>query len=191
MLVTTKACVSHASHASHPISCGRADALITTRSPQFSILHLSPTDASTFPPPLLDALALITSDDAPGPSDDQTAALRLKSQMEADALAPFSADFGDDNDDYDDQVGQTSLGGLQKSREVTTQRVADALAVEIAQAGEAATSDAEDWAVLAIEARKLLQLPVRPSLQTLARFDTTADLLCSTTHPFRPRSVCR
>jgi hypothetical protein len=164
MLVTTKACVSHASHASHPISCSRADALITTRSPQFSILHLSPTDASTFPPPLLDALALIPSDDAPGPSDDQTAALRLKSQMEADALAPLSADFGDDNDDYDDQVGQTSLGGLQKSREVTTQRVADALAVEIAQAGEAATSDAEDWAVLAIEARKLLQLPVRPPL---------------------------
>lgn len=105
----------------------------------------------------------------PASSDDQTQAQRLKAQMEADALAPLAKGLGDEDDD---EVGQqTGLGGLRRSRETARMRAEDAAAVDMKAADEVSALDAEDWKVLAVEARKLLQLSVSVVLRRLGQPD--------------------
>lgn len=92
--------------------------------------------------------------------------------MEADALAPLAAGGLGDEDDEDEVGRQAGLDGLQMFRETARQRAADARAVDDSEQGrEATASDAEDWVLLAVEARKLLQLPVsgRPSFSACFR----------------------
>lgn len=103
--------------------------------------------------------------------------------MATDSLAPLEGG----GLERDDEVGgQMGLGGLQKEREeARVRQEGKAPVTENKNDGEAS---GEDWDLLAVEAQKLLVLPVRSLLPELCRWSPSPDNPRSV--PIRPRKDC-